>query len=65
MQSIVRVFVNRLDGVAREAFEERAGILEFDAGVTRDQAEWLAVRYVLEQFPRLRVLFVSVLKESL
>ena len=65
MKSIVRVFVNRLDGVAREAFEERAGVLEFDAGVTREQAEWLAVQYVLEQFPRLRVLLVSVLKESL
>ena len=64
MKSIVRVFVTRLDAVVREAFQERAGILEFDAGFTREQAEWLAVRYVLEEFPRLKAILVSVLKEG-
>ncbi len=28
----------------REAFEERAAILEFEAGMTREQAEKLAAR---------------------
>lgn len=31
----------------REAFEERAAILEFEAGMTREQAEKLAARQML------------------
>jgi hypothetical protein len=34
--------VNALDDDAREYFEERAGILEFDAGYRRPKAERLA-----------------------
>jgi hypothetical protein len=34
--------VNALDDDAREYFEERAGILEFDAGYPRPKAERLA-----------------------
>lgn len=35
----------------REAFEERAAILEFDAGMTREEAETLALEAVI----RLRI----------
>ena len=35
-----------LDDMKREAYEERAGILEFDAGYTRKQAESLAWKMV-------------------
>ncbi len=42
--------VSRLDN-HREAFEERAGILEFDAGYPRDHADCLALLYVLERYP--------------
>jgi hypothetical protein len=31
----------------KEAFEERAAILQFDAGMTREQAEKIAARQVL------------------
>jgi len=31
----------------REAYEERAAILQFDAGMTREQAEKIAARQVL------------------
>lgn len=33
----------------REAFEERAAILEYDAGMTRDQAERLALEAVIRR----------------
>jgi hypothetical protein len=29
----------------RDAYEERAAILEYDAGFSRDEAEWLAYFY--------------------
>lgn len=31
----------------REAFEERAAILQFEAGMTRERAEWLAAKQLL------------------
>lgn len=32
----------------REAYEERAGILEFDAGMTREDAEKMAAKMVFD-----------------
>ena len=43
--------VARLSPAMREAFEERAGIREFDGGLPRDQAESLALLDVLREFP--------------
>ena len=42
-QPIVAELVARLDENLREAFEERAGIMEFDGGLAREHAECLAL----------------------
>lgn len=49
---IVSDFVNLLDANLREAWEERSAILEFDAGITRDLAEALAMLLVIRQYPK-------------
>jgi len=49
--SIVAELVGRLNDEHREAFEERAGIMEFDAGLTRDHAECLALLDVYQRYP--------------
>ena len=43
-----RIFVAGLSDAEREDFEERAAILEFDAGMPRPQAERMA-RQLLEE----------------
>lgn len=48
---LVEALVCRLDQNLREAFEERAGILEFEAGNTRELAEPLALLDVLRMSP--------------
>ncbi len=48
---LVASLVDRLDDNLREAFEERAGILEFEAGLTRAHAECLALLNVLVSHP--------------
>ena len=45
-------FVERLDEDLREGFEERAAILEFDAGIQRDLAEALAPLMLIRQYPK-------------
>ncbi len=45
-------FVERLDERLREAFEERAAILQFDAGIQRDLAEALALLMLIRQYPK-------------
>ncbi len=49
---IVSDFVNLLDANLREAFEERAAILQFDSGVRRELAEPLALLLVIRQYPK-------------
>jgi hypothetical protein len=48
----VALLVARLDAVQREAFEERAGIIEFDAGLSRAHAECLALIDLLVRYPQ-------------
>lgn len=43
MEELVARLVNQLDAEQREQFEERAAIMEFDAGYPRQQAERLAL----------------------
>lgn len=50
-QSIVAELVGRLNDGHREAFEERAGIMEFDAGLTREHAECLALLDLYRSYP--------------
>lgn len=49
---IVTDFVNRLDENRREAYEERAAVMQFDAGIERDLAEALALLLVIRQYPQ-------------
>ncbi len=45
-------FVERLDEGLREAFEERAAILQFDAGIQRDLVEALSLLMLIRQHPK-------------
>jgi hypothetical protein len=51
MNEIVKSLVDRLDANLKEAFEERAAIMEFDGGLSRDHAEALALLVLIRQFP--------------
>ncbi len=51
LEPIVEALVHRLDGSLREAFEERAGIMQFEAGRSRELAEPLALLDVLRMNP--------------
>lgn len=51
LSPIVETLVCRLDDNLREAFEERAGILQFEAGNPRDLAEPLALLDVVRMNP--------------
>lgn len=48
---IVTEFAQCLDENLREAWEERAAVMQFDAGIPRDLAEALALLLVIRQFP--------------
>ena len=50
---LVQTLVARLDHNLREAFEERAGIVQFEAGTSRAHAECLALLDVLITKPSL------------
>ena len=51
IDSLVAEVVNKLDEAMREAFEERAAIIEFDANLPRDHAECLALLGLLIRHP--------------
>ncbi len=44
MNEIVVELLTRLSEAQREDFEERAGIMQYDCGLTRDHAECLALK---------------------
>lgn len=46
---IVAVLLQLLNETEREAFEERAGIIEFEAGLSRGHAECLALLEILRR----------------
>ncbi len=46
---IVAVLLQLLNETEREAFEERAGIIEFEAGACRGHAECLALLEILRR----------------
>jgi hypothetical protein len=50
LSSDVRQFVETLDIDAREYFEERAGIAEFEAGMSRAEAEQFAMELTQAHF---------------
>lgn len=49
---IVTDFVALLDENRREAYEERAAVMQFEAGIERDLAEALALLLVIRQYPQ-------------
>jgi hypothetical protein len=51
LEPIVDALVARLDDNLREAFEERAGILTWEAGKPRELAEALALLDVIRLHP--------------
>lgn len=51
IDAIVVAIVDQLDAGQREEFEERAAILEFDAGYSRAHAECVALLNVLRRYP--------------
>ena len=51
MDQLVADIVNQLAADLREDFDERAGIMEFDAGLPRAHAECLALLDVLQRYP--------------
>ena len=53
--AIVADIVNQLDFDLREDFEERAGIIEFEAKVPRAHAECLALINVLRRHPEVLI----------
>ena len=55
--------IAQLNESLRELYEERAAILEFDAGLTRDHAECLALLNIYHDYP-LEVFGVVVLRLS-
>jgi len=36
----------------KEEFEERAAIMEYEAGMPRKEAEWLALKHLLQKKPK-------------
>ena len=51
MDTLVLEIVQKLEVGLREEFEERAAIMEYDAGYPRDHAECLALLDVLRRNP--------------
>lgn len=51
MDQLVFEVMKLLDVKQREEFEERAAIIEFDAGYSREHAECLALLDVLRRYP--------------
>ena len=51
MDPLVADLVRQLDANLREDFEERAGIIEFDAGIPRAHAECLALLGIVQRHP--------------
>jgi hypothetical protein len=51
MNEIVEELLHRLDEDLLYEFHERAGILEFDAGYQRTEAEQLSLLYLLKSYP--------------
>lgn len=48
MNAIVAVWIERLSPDLQELWEERAAIMQFDTGLDREYAEWLAMLVVLD-----------------
>ena len=53
--AIVADIVSKLEDNLREDFEERAGIIEFDAKLSRGHAECLALLAVLRRHPEVLI----------
>jgi hypothetical protein len=51
MPSLIADLLDRLDAERRYEFEERAGTIEFDSGIPRDEAEALALIDLLRTHP--------------
>jgi len=50
MSLMIQIKVSALNEVQREFFEERAGILEYQANMHRDQAEEIALQQTIDYY---------------
>ena len=50
MSLMIHIKVSALNEVQREFFEERAGILEYQANMHRDQAEEIALQQTIDYY---------------
>lgn len=53
MNTIVQEWLQLLSADQREEFEERAGIIQYDSGTPRSEAEALALLCVLKRHPEI------------
>lgn len=44
-----------LNSAELENFEERSAIMEFEGGLSREEADWRALRIILENRPKIAV----------
>lgn len=47
--------VNSLNGYELEEFEERSAIMEFEGGLSREEADWRSLRIVIENRPKIAI----------
>lgn len=59
LDHVVTELVNQLDDRQREDFEERAAIIQFDAGYSRGHAECLALLDLLRRHPEVLLIAMS------
>ena len=47
--------VNSLSKVETEDFEERSAIMEYEGGLSREEADWRSLRIILENRPKIAI----------
>ena len=58
MNEIVKDLLTHLDADQRELWEERAAIMQYDGGLTRDHAECLALLCIIRSEARKRKSYI-------
>ena len=51
----IQKVANSLNGEELETFEERSAIMEYEGGLSREEADWRALRIILENRPKIAV----------
>ena len=51
----IQKVANSLNGDELETFEERSAIMEYEGSLSREEADWRALRIILENRPKIAV----------